>query len=371
MTRPASALHHGPCADELSSIDRWLFRQQFGVPVRKRIYSALGVLVDNHVQIMKALEDIYATASDDGARPKRAQAVILADVIEKVSSGQTLARAFSAWVDPQETSVIAAGEQSGALRQALADVVQLLESRERIGRAARAAMLYPGFLMLLVVVVIAVISIVVVPKLTAITDPSTWERFARALYVLSEFVMAYGVVVLLGLATAVALIAWSLPRLTGDLRVRLDRLPPWSIYRMIQGSIFMLNLGSMLKAGVKLHDALQITIAHADPWLKERAVGALLGTSVGRTFGQALQATGHGFPDNESIRYLKTLSALDGFDKSLSDYAQSTLEITTTKVEAGAKVLMVVALATIVMFVLLVVGAISDIQAAIDAGINH
>lgn len=358
-------------AADLSSLDRWLYRQQFGVAARKSVYTALGVLVDNHVQIITALQDIYAAASDDGTKPRRARAVIIADVIDSVSNGATLADAFAPWIDPQEASVIAAGEQSGALRNALNDAISLLNSRQRIAAATRSIVLYPGFLLVLVVAVIVVTSVFVVPRLAAIADPSNWERFARALYLLSEFVMTYGLSLFIGFVIAVGFTAWSLPRLTGDMRVILDRIPPWSIYRTIQGSVFMLNLGSMLKAGVKLIDALNIISRHAPPWLRERVDAAIGGTAVGHNLGHALGTAPHQFPDKESIRYLKTLSGMDGFDRSLSDYAQSTLVTTTAKVEAGAKVLTVVAIAMIVVFVLLVVGAISDIHAAIDASINH
>lgn len=367
----SSGLHQSPRAADMSAVDRWLLREQFGTKSRKRIYNSLGVLVDNNVLMMAALQDIYAACSDDGRKPKAAQAIIVGDLMDQIADGVSLADALSSWVDPQEASVIAAGEQSGGLRAALKDAIDLLESRDRIRAASRALMIYPGALGLMMVGVMTVISVVVVPKLSAIADPSQWERFARMLYLLSEFVLNYGLWVMLMIVAGIAWTAWSMANLTGTLRQSLDNIPPWSIYRQIQGSIFLLNLASMLKAGVKLFDSLEISERHATPWLQERVRGAVNGTSVGLNFGEALSESGYGFPDRESIRYLRTLSGLDGFDKSLSDYAQSSLEVTTQKVEAGAKVLMVCAIALIVMFVLLVVGAISDIQAAIDAGINR
>lgn len=367
----ASGLHSSPSPRDSNPADRWLLRVQFGTSARKRLYSSLGVLVGNNVLLIRALTDLYASASDDGRKPKTATAMILGDLIDQVADGASFADALSFWVDPQEASVISAGEQAGELRGALNDAVNLLDSRARIKAATHALMMYPGALGMVMIGIMAVISLVVVPKLSAIANPEQWERFARLLYLLSNFVLSYGLLVLAAIVALVVAITWSLANLTGPLRQVLERLPPWSIYRMVQGSIFLLNLGSMLKAGVKLHDSLLISERHSSPWLKERIQGAVNGTSVGRNFGEALDDSGYEFPDRESIRYLKTLSSLDGFDKSLSDFAQSSLEVTTQKVVVGAKVLMVVAIAVIVMFVLLVVGAISDIQAAIDAGINN
>lgn len=367
----ATGLHASPSPRDGSPADRWLLRRQFGASTRKRIYDSLGVLVANNVLLMTALQDLYASASDEGRKPRKAAAMIIGDLIDQVAEGSSLSEALAYWVDPQEASVIAAGEESGDLRTALKDVIELLDSRARINTAALTMILYPGGLGMVMVAVLVVVSLFVVPKLTAIADPNDWERFARGLYLLSEFVIHYGVFVLAGTVAVVGFMGWSMANLVGPIRITLDRLPPWNIYRRIQGSIFLLNLGSMLKAGVKLNDSLAISERHAGPWLKERVRGAINGTSVGYNFGEALGNSGFEFPDRESIRYLRTLSSLDGFDVSLSDFAQSSLKTTTKAVEVGAKVLMVCALALIVMFVLLVVGAISDIQAAIDAGINH
>lgn len=367
----ATGLHASPSPRDSSEIDQWLLRRQFGAATRKRIYESLGVLVANNVLLMTALQDLYASASDDGRKPKKAAAMIIGDLIDQVAAGSSLSEALSHWVDPQEASVIAAGEESGDLRGALNDVMGLLDSRARINSAALSMILYPGGLGLVMVAVLVVVSLFVVPKLTAIANPDDWERFARGLYLLSEFVINYGVFVLAAAVAGIGFVSWSMANLVGPARLMLDRLPPWSIYRRIQGSIFLLNLGSMLKAGVKLNDSLAISERHASPWLKERVRGAINGTSVGYNFGEALGNSGYEFPDRDSIRYLRTLSSLDGFDESLSDFAQSSLKATTRTVEVGAKVLMVCALALIVMFVLLVVGAISDIQAAIDAGINN
>lgn len=356
---------------EMNAIDRWLVKQQFNAELRKQMYETLGVLVDNNVMMLTALRDLYAVASDEGAKPKTTLALIVQDVIDSLSAGKSFSQAMTPWVGTEEASILAAGEQSGKLRVAFGDAIGLIASKKRIRAAALSLVLYPSVLGALLCGVLFVISAVVVPKLTGIADPATWEGFAKMLYVISEAVMGSGLYMAALNFPLLGLIVWSMANYTGRLRAQLDRFPPWSLYRRVNGAIFMLNVSVMLRAGVKLHDALLITSRHANPWLRQRIVQIINGTSVGRNLGEAMAATGFDFPDRESIRYIRTLAGLDGFDRGLNEYAHASLERTISLIEKTAKALFLVAIVVIVLFVLMVVGAISDIQSAIDAGIQR
>lgn len=366
----SAELHLGHGASALAAANRWMLRQQFGMAARRQFYSSLSVMLNNNVLLVAALETVYEVASEAGRKPTRVQAVVARDLIAQLSNGSTFARALAEWVGPAECSIIAAGEAAGRLSAAFMDSIALMEKRTRIGKAVVSATLYPGALGLLVIVVLLVVSVFVVPKLAGIADPTTWERAAAVLYALSQFVIGFGPYIAAAGIGVLWWVTWSTTNLVGPARMLLDRLPPWSTYRLITGASFLLNLAAMLRAGVRLTDALDLSIEHANPWLRERLVAARDGIAMGMNFGEALLAAGHGFPAPDAILYLRVLSGMDGFEKGLSDYAELLLEATTVGTERLARMLTVGAMLLVVCFVLLVVTAISDIQAAIEAGLT-
>lgn len=355
----------------MSSLERRIIRFQFSDQNRSEFYESLGVLIDNNVLMLNALREMYAAVTDDGRRTKSARAIIIADILESLSGGASFAEAMSPWINPEEAAVIAAGEKAGQLRRAFRDAMDLVKHQRRISAAVKSMCIYPGVLGIAVIAVLLVISFVVVPKLTGVADPESWVGFAYALYQLSEAVVGYGIPLGLLSVLVIASVVWSLPRYTGEHRRILDKLPPWSLMRLISGATFLLNLSVMLKSGVKLQDSLLLLEAHANPWLKQRINGAIDGTEAGANLGVALADSGYDFPSRESIRYIRTLSSLDGFDRGLNDYAHTSLNQTITSVERASKVLLMAALSIIALLVLMVVGAISDIQSAIDASINR
>lgn len=360
-----------PSIHSLSAVDRWMIKQQFGMQARSELYGSLGVLIDNNIHVLRALHDMHAAASDDGRRLKTVQSVVIGDLIETLSEGGSFAEAIGRWVNSEEASIIAAGEQAGRLREAFKEALNLLEYQERIRSAVKSMITYPAILSIAVVGMLYVVSAIVVPKLYAVAKPETWEGFAKALYLISDAVMGWGIWAGTGLLVAVIFMAWSMPNLTGPARRVLDRYPPWSIYREIVGSMFLMNLAVMLRSGIKLQDCMTLLGQRSQPWLGERIDDTMGWIAEGKNFGEALKATEHGFPDRESIHYIRTLSSVDGFDRGLHDFAKSAIARVVAKIEGRSRILFFFALMVVAGLVLLVVGATTDIQNAIDASINQ
>ena len=59
-------------------------------------------------------------------------------------------------------------------------------------------------------------------------------------------------------AAAVAAMIWTLPRWVGPMRAKADKLPPWSLYRLVNGAGFMLSCSALVKAGVQIPEILRI-----------------------------------------------------------------------------------------------------------------
>lgn len=350
----------------IAAVHQWWAKATLGAAKRAEIYSTLAMLLDNNVLLSDALAELYAVHSDDGRRTTPV-ATLLYECRQSVSEGRTFAYAIRPWVSPIEASLIAAGEQSGNLRGAFTDAIDLIQGNAQIKSAVLGGSIYPAILALMLGFMLWIIQHELVPPLVAVAPPELWTGAARLMYLVSQFTTNYGVVALtLLLATGIASIA-SLPRLTGDLRYHLERVPPWSIYRAVIGATTLLSIGTLIRNGVKLHDALLLLSENANPYLRERLDAVILGTTKGLNLGEALDAAEYDFPDREVVKLLRVLASRDGFDRALMNYATEWRDNTTKKVKAAMNVFFIVAIMGVGACAVMIVLAGTEIQSAIEA----
>lgn len=312
-----------------ASFEESIFRLQFGGNARIEFYESLKNLVENGVPIKKALSELYLVWSDGGKKKSVALASICKELLAHIESGGHLSDALSRWAPHEEVSLLAAGEHAAKEAESFQDCIRVIEAKQRIRGALATAIVYPAFLMFPLSVLLWVISSKLVPAMVRVSNPDTWSGAAYALYLLASFVSNYGVVFLCVLVALAIGFTYSLPRWTkrmAGVRITLDRGPFYSTYRMVQGSTFLLNLAVLMRAGVPTKESLEHLEKYATPWLKDRIRGALYGVRQGMQLGVALQNARQGFPDKKAIQFIRILGEREGFDSSISRYAERWLE---------------------------------------------
>lgn len=355
----------------MEAIDDAVIRMQFGAGARIEFYEALSLLLENRVLLNEALKEMYKIASEEGKKPKSPRAIIIHDCMMGVGEGKPLSKVLAKWTNYQETSLIAAGEKSGNLKKAFDDAIKVITAKKQIMGAVITATAYPIVLFSLACVLLNMVSSQLVPKLAKTTNPETWEGAAAILYQMSQFVTGYGKLTLFTTIVTFVLIFSTFSRFRGPLRPYFDRFPPWSIYRMLHGSTFLLNVSVMLQSGIKLQDALMLLSANANPWLKERIEAALYGTGIGGNLGVALHRAGYEFPDKRAVQYLMILANLDGFEEAMSNFGERWLQESIKKIQAISKVMLACGVLTIGALMLVVIAGASGIQDAIQAGVKQ
>lgn len=359
------------------SFDKFVVRLQFGSGARIEFYEAMTLLMENGVLLNDALKEMYRVASDEGRKPKNAQAIVFYDCMMGVAEGRPLSKVLAAWVSPEECSLIAAGEKSGRLVDdkdgpgAFSQAIKVITAKRQIMAAIAMATVYPTVLGILSVVLLNMVSTQLVPKLAKTTNPETWEGAAALLYLIAQFVTGYGKVALASVLMTVALIFGSLPYLRGGIRFYLDKVPPWSVYRMLHGSTFLLNLAVLLQAGIKLQDALALLSETAKPWLRERIDAAKYGIGIGGSLGVALQKAGYDFPDKKAVQYLMILSNREGFENAIGRFGDRWLNESIRRIQSTAKVALACGVLLIGGLMLIVVAGAGGIQDAIQAGVRQ
>ncbi|MGB9152414.1 MAG: type II secretion system F family protein [Alphaproteobacteria bacterium] len=263
---------------------------------RFRVYRKLEGMLKTNEALSRALDRLYLNTTEMGKHPNRPAAIALRDWFLKDRAGISLAQAMEGWVPTGELYLIRAGEESGALAKALASIQLMGEKSRQMREAVAYAVGYPVFMFILVSFVIWTFGINLIANMRANAPKNVMEAIS-GVATFSDFIAAWGLYIIAVILIAVAVIVITLPKWRGTTRAKFDMYPPWSWYRVLQGSGFLLGLSSLLGAQVPLKRSMEILEDQGNPWVRERIHLARQGVLRGRNIGEALRVTKMNFPD--------------------------------------------------------------------------
>lgn len=350
----------------------WWTRGRFNAKERLEFFEKLVLLLDNQVQILEATTKLQEVYSENGRRPGQIVALVSQDCADALSNGKPLSSVLARWVPTDEVSLIEAGEHTGDLQGAFLRAMTVIGAKRQVTAAVQKATLYPAALCAQAAFLLHKISQDLVPKLmSSAANTESLEGAAYALKVLADFVVHYGLATLAGVVVMLVLIFATLPIYAGRARFYLDKLPPWSFYRMVHGSTFLLNIGVLLGSGVKLSDALSLMARRARPWLRARLEDTLYGVNIGLNLGAALKNAGHDFPDRRAVQFLQIVSGRDGTEANIERFGARWMEESVRGLQAMASALLAAAVVLNGGLMLLVLVGASQMSDAAMAGLQR
>ena len=272
------------------------FQLRTGKRDRYRIYRKLEGMLRMNEALSRALDRLYQNASEMGKHPNRPAAQALREWFVKDRQGLGLADAMEGWVPDNELALIRAGEESGAMAKAMSSIQKVGARASEMRSAVSYAIAYPAFMMILVSFVLYMFGVNLIQNMRATAPPKVVAKMGGVAAV-SDFIANWGVFTLISIVAFCFFLVWLMPRWTGKTRSKFDMYAPFSWYRAVQGSAFLLGLSALLGAQVPLKRALEILEEQANPWMKERVFHARQEVLRGRNLGEALRMGGYNFPD--------------------------------------------------------------------------
>jgi type II secretory pathway component PulF len=283
----------------------WQFRSS--KKHRFRIYRKLEGMLKTNEALSRALDRLYQNVTEMGKYPKKPAAIALREWFLKDRMGITLSQAMEGWIPTGELYMIRAGEESGTLAKALSSIQLMGVKASLMRKAVSYAIGYPIAMFILVSFVIWTFGVNLIKNMEANAPPNVVAAMG-ALPGFSRFINDWGLYIVAALIVVVIIISSTLSTWRGALRVKFDKYPPWSWYRVLQGSGFLLGLSSLLGAQVPLKRSMEILEEQGNPWIRERIGLARQEVLRGQNLGQALRITGMGFPDPAVVVDLEILS---------------------------------------------------------------
>lgn len=298
-------------------MERAFIKLQFSAKVRTRIYRKLVRFLENSMSLAHALDVMHGHATEDGRKPKNATAIVLDHWRREVRNGKSFGKAIEGWVPESDRLVIEGGDKAGKLVIAINKAILISESTRKIKGTLVGGLAYPVLLIAVAIGFLVMFGLQVVPAFEEILPREKWVGAGAQMAFMSDFVRYYMLWFLIVIFGGIAASIYSLPRWTGMRRAKFDKYPPWSLYRLIIGSGFLLTVGGMIKAGIPAPEILRILQRNASPWYREKLSKTLDNVNNGHNLGDALHMTGFEFPAKETVQDLRAYAGLNKFDETL------------------------------------------------------
>ncbi len=305
---------------------------------RLKVYYKLAALLRNKFTLMDALDRIWMIESKDGTKPNEPMAVAIAWWLRELEKGLPFSSAIDGWAPMREKLMLSVGDVS-KLENALLNVIKVSEGSNRIIQPLMGAITYPLMMIALSLVIIVGVGVYMVPPLLEFAKNAQWTGTAKSLVWLSGFVKVYWWTFPIVLGGIIAGIYISFSIFIGPLRVKFDKFPPWSLYRMFSGVSWLMSLAALVESGTPISKAMQSLRGQSNPYLKERIDAALSFMKNGDNLGTALKRSKMNFPETELIGDLEIYSELDNFEAALNNVATTYLENSISNIKKEASLL--------------------------------
>ena len=289
---------------------------EFNGTARQKFYVKLMQLLENGVSLDTALAQIGKIAARN--QPRSSLPKLYKKWRNNVAEGMNFGQCVGPYVPSAEAILIETGANSGKLLKSLHNAADAIENQSKIKKAIVTAGAYPAVLTGMLIAAMVLSSFKVIPTFEQIIPVDKWQGISYSVAMAAEFIRNDGLQIMITVIGLIVLVSFSMPRWTGGLRVYFDRFVPYSMYKMWQGSAFLLSIASLMSAGVKLDEvSLQRISRLSSPYLKQRVRAIQKYIAGGENLGDALFNAGYEFPDAEIIGDLQIYARLRGFDQNL------------------------------------------------------
>lgn len=217
------------------------------------------------IQASLPLEEALASVANQSEK-QRIKSMIFA-VRSRVLEGHTLAAGLAEYprVFPElYRATVAAGEQSGHLDTVLERLADYTENRQELQSKVRQALIYPAVLSVFAVVIVIFLMTNIVPQVVSVFDDIGQElpALTLGLIAISDFVVKYGFVMLLGFIALVIGLKYllSIPAYLERYHQMLLRLPV--IQKLVRGlntALFTRTFSILTGSGVTVLESMKIS----------------------------------------------------------------------------------------------------------------
>ena len=297
-----------------------LMRTSFNLPKRLKFYRILAKATDEKrhgVRVKQVLEHLMHLEKRSNKNSMIYK--MYKSWVNQLNQGKGLGVIMGKFVPPAEAMIISASETSGKISDGFVLVTEVARVQSQFKKVFKEALIGPLVILTSAFAAINFFCIKIFPSIAASLDVNQMSGVSKfVLGVVDGYVIWFpaSIVILIGL---VGFITWALPNYKAGFRVKLENIPPFSLYRISVGCSFLHAFNSLTKSGVQQVKALQQMSQFASPYLRYRIDKILYLMNRGMPFGQSLINSRLNFPDKDVIDELSMHAESGSIDAVLSE----------------------------------------------------
>lgn len=336
------------------AFERWKF--SLLATKRAEFYEMMGALIKDGKPLDSAIRELQNRFK----QKKRPMGVLLKLWAQAMSEGKTFAQAMDGYTTETERTVLAAGERSGDLTKGFEQAALIARSTAAIKAALRSELAAPVLQTMVLLALLIGFSVLIAPQLRNSIPDWAFDGSQRALFALSNVVAKVWYFVLPTLAFALYAAMWSMSRYTGAMRPYLDRLPPWSVYKVHASATFMISLSALIRAGVPIDSAIQFIKKQSDPWMREHLSVMVGRLKAGDEQGAAMDT---GLLSDRVADMVAIYSQTANFDAAISNIGKMAMDDGLSRIRsiaASGRTVSIMAVGALTAWIFLAVMGIGD-----------
>ena len=334
----------------------------FRLSVKEKMLFArnLEVMIRSGMQILQSLEILKQQAKS------RAFVKILDQLISDIKNGHFLSVGLERYRNVFGDffiNLIRVGEASGTLSENLKYLYEELKKKDELQRKIRGAMAYPVVIFMATVGITSILVFIIFPKILPVLTSLNVELplITRAFIWISQFLLKYGYLVglgIVGLGVGFWLIL-RIPRFRFAWHQTIVSMPMiGNMSRAINIISFSRTLGLLLRAGIKIVEALEITASTLGNLVYKKEIMMVAeGVRRGDPMSKYFQHNTKLFPSifSQMVLVGENTGKLDESILFLADYYESELDDSTKSMSNIIEPVLLLTMGIIVAFVALAI----------------
>ncbi len=244
-------------------LDEAFLMLQFGASLPRQLAFLEGIfaLMSDGIPPRDALR-LTATASSPLDRQ------VARRMLRKLREGRAMSSSMDRLFRFDVVSAITASEQTENFTENGITVLRHIRNQYEARSGALGQLVKPSLYVVLACVVYVVFAVLIWPRFEDVLSVEQWPATARATYGIGLFITDFWVVMVAATAIAIVGIRVMLRRWTGGGRRILDRVWPFTLYRVLLAANALESLGTLLVAGHDIRTALTTVSRHASPYTR-------------------------------------------------------------------------------------------------------
>lgn len=184
--------------------------------------------------------------------------------LNAMESGGTFSSAIEPWFNTMAWEALMAGEKIGDWAKGMTNALGIMDVSNKVGGSIFLALLQPIGTIAVMLAAMAAAHLSFFPKIADLYAPSRWAGLSTFADDMGGWLISWAGMIGGAILLLLGFVLYTLYRTTGLFRAKLDKLPIYRQYRMIQANNLLRSMGNLTLAGFGLKESINSTLKHAN-----------------------------------------------------------------------------------------------------------